>query len=134
YALLALSLVLVFAVTRVVFIPQGEFVAYGALTYATLGAGRAASSAFLLSALGVAACGYGFWAERRTLDVGTTLRLLGETILLPALALALWLAPRRPGIAVNAALALLIVAPMAPYMYRIAFQPLAEASVLVLLI
>ena len=36
YALLALSLVLVFAVTRVVFVPQGEFVAYGALTYAAL--------------------------------------------------------------------------------------------------
>ena len=31
YALLALALVLAFAVTRVIFIPQGEFVAYGAL-------------------------------------------------------------------------------------------------------
>ena len=31
YALLALALVLVFAVTRVIFIPQGEFVAFGAL-------------------------------------------------------------------------------------------------------
>ena len=30
YALLALALVLVFAVTRVIFIPQGEFVAFGA--------------------------------------------------------------------------------------------------------
>jgi hypothetical protein len=29
YALLGLSLVLVFSVTRVIFIPQGEFVAYG---------------------------------------------------------------------------------------------------------
>ena len=36
YALLALALVLVFAVTRVIFIPQGEFVAYGALTLAML--------------------------------------------------------------------------------------------------
>ena len=34
YALLALSLVLVFTVTRVVFIPQGELVAFSALTYA----------------------------------------------------------------------------------------------------
>jgi branched-subunit amino acid ABC-type transport system permease component len=30
YALLALALVLVFAVTRVIFIPQGEFLAWGA--------------------------------------------------------------------------------------------------------
>ena len=36
YALLALSLVLVFTVTRVILIPQGEIVAYGALTYAAL--------------------------------------------------------------------------------------------------
>lgn len=36
YALLALALVLVFSVTRVIFIPQREFVAYGALTLAAL--------------------------------------------------------------------------------------------------
>ena len=34
YALLGLALVLVFAVTRVILIPQGEFVTYGALSYA----------------------------------------------------------------------------------------------------
>ena len=34
YALLALALVMVFAVTRVIFIPQGEFVAFAALTLA----------------------------------------------------------------------------------------------------
>ena len=34
YALLALAIVLVFSVTRVIFIPQGEFVTYGALTMA----------------------------------------------------------------------------------------------------
>ena len=36
YALLGLAIVLVFAITRVIFIPQGEFVAYGALTLAML--------------------------------------------------------------------------------------------------
>ena len=40
YALLALALVLVFAVTRVILVPQGEFVAYGALTLAVLDTGR----------------------------------------------------------------------------------------------
>ena len=34
YCLLALALVLVFAVTRVIFVPQGEFVAFSALTAA----------------------------------------------------------------------------------------------------
>ena len=36
YALLALAILLVFAVTRVLYVPQGEFVAFGALTLATL--------------------------------------------------------------------------------------------------
>ncbi|HRI18662.1 MAG TPA: branched-chain amino acid ABC transporter permease, partial [Burkholderiaceae bacterium] len=40
YALMALATVLVFAVTRVIFIPQGEFVAYGALTLAMLQLGK----------------------------------------------------------------------------------------------
>jgi len=40
YALLALALVLVFAVTRVIWIPSGEFVAYGTLTLAGLQAGE----------------------------------------------------------------------------------------------
>ena len=40
YALLGLALVLVFAVTRVILIPQGEFVTYGALTYASLSSAR----------------------------------------------------------------------------------------------
>ena len=40
YALLATATVLLFAVTRVIFIPQGEFVAFGALTLALLQAGR----------------------------------------------------------------------------------------------
>jgi len=34
YGLMALALVLVFSVTRIIFIPQGEFVAFGALTLA----------------------------------------------------------------------------------------------------
>jgi hypothetical protein len=52
YALLALALVLVFAVTRVIFIPQGEFVAFGALTLASLQAGRLPGTIWLVLALG----------------------------------------------------------------------------------
>ncbi len=52
YALLALALVLAFAVTRVIFIPQGEFVAYGALTLAALQAGKLPGTLWLLIACG----------------------------------------------------------------------------------
>src|SRR5512140_1589932 len=53
YALLALALVLVFAVTRVIFIPQGEFVALGALTLAGLQAGKVPGTLWLLFGAGI---------------------------------------------------------------------------------
>src|SRR5262245_37721356 len=52
YALLGMALVLVFAVTRVIFIPQGEFVAFGALTLAMLGDGKIPGTVYLLPLLG----------------------------------------------------------------------------------
>ena len=136
YALLALSLVLVFSVTRVILIPQGEFVAFGALTYAALDAGRVPGSVWLLPALGIAACLAGLWAIRHHASPGAVLRLVGGTVLFPCAVtgLTLMLAGRHLGVMAEAILSLLIVAPMAPYVYQVAFHPLAEASVLVLLI
>ena len=61
YALLALSLVLVFAVTRVIYVAQGEFVAYGALTYAALDGDHLPGSVALL--VGVAESFSSFWAS-----------------------------------------------------------------------
>ena len=55
YALLGLALVLVFAVTRVIFIPQGEFVTFGALTLAMLCEGKAPATVWLLLMGGVTA-------------------------------------------------------------------------------
>ena len=132
YALLALCLVLVFAVTRVVLIPQGEFVTFGALTYAALNEGRASGAVWLLGALGVAGFVLGLLRERRSAWPRLALACLG----LPALAIAaaLGLAPRHPGPGGAALLAILLVTPMGPLIYRVAFQPLARASVLVLLI
>src|SRR5213592_1594690 len=56
YGLLALATVLLFAVTRVIFIPQGEFVAFGALTLALFQAGKVPGTVwFLLVLAGVVA-------------------------------------------------------------------------------
>jgi branched-chain amino acid transport system permease protein len=137
YALLALALVLVFAVTRVILIPQGEFVAFGALTYAALDTGRLPGSVWLLCGLGVGALAAGLREARtRSARAGALGLLVAETLGLPAgvLTLTMWLAPRQPGPAIEALLAIAIVAPMAPYLYRIAFAPLGDAPVLVLLI
>jgi branched-chain amino acid transport system permease protein len=136
YALLGLALVLVFAVTRVILIPQGEFVTYGALTYASLSAGQMPGTARLAVAMGIVAFGLDLYAGRRSLHLARIGRAFAVNIALPALILALtsWLAGRHPPVGVSIALSLMIVASIGLFLYRIAFQPIAHTSVLVLLI
>lgn len=141
YALLALALVLVFSVTRVIFIPQGEFVAFGALTLAAMQSNRFPQSATLLVALGLCCFAYEVVAtlrsaERRHFAARGIGMAAVKFVLLPV---ALFMATRTvTGMALpllaQVALALAIVIPMGPMVYRLAFQPLAEASTLVLLI
>jgi branched-chain amino acid transport system permease protein len=136
YALLGLALVLVFAVTRVILIPQGEFVTYGALTYASLSAGQFPGTARLALAMGIVAFGFDIYIARKSLHR----RLVGRAVIvnigLPTIVFALTyaLAGHQAGIAVNIALSLVIVALIGLFLYRIAFQPIAHTSVLVLLI
>jgi branched-chain amino acid transport system permease protein len=136
YALLALALVLVFAVTRVIFVPQGEFVAYGALTLASLQLGKLPGTAWLLVAAGGLVAVLDALAALRAGKAGRLPRILLENIAFPIalLGLAWWLAPQKPALWVQVALALALVVPLGPMLYRLAFQPLQNASVLVLLI
>jgi branched-chain amino acid transport system permease protein len=141
YALLALALVLVFSVTRVIFIPQGEFVAYGALTLAALQTQKLPATCWLLIAMGVGC----FVAEiagiarhpSRHRHIARTLAVLaGKYLLFPVAVYALTqsvLMQPLPMI-LQVALALLIVIPMGPFVYRLAYEPIAEASTLLLLI
>src|SRR3954471_3059284 len=136
YALLALALVLVFTVTRIIWIPSGEFVAYGTLTLAGLQLGKAPGIVGLLVAVAIAAA---------LVETFSTIRA-GEWRRLPA-RLALWLgvplliaasvwwaAPRALPLPVQVALTLAAVTALGPLLYRIVYQPIADASVLVLLI
>ena len=136
YALLGLALVLVFSVTRVIFIPQGEFVSYGALTLALLDSGRMPGTASLLLWFGVAAFLLDLWDLRHRPTLPAALRSVLLNLLLPAAvyATALLLVPRDPNSLVKVVMTILIIAPMGLYLYRIAYRPLADASVLVLLI
>ena len=141
YALLALALVLVFSVTRVIFIPQGEFVAFGALTLAAMQSNRFPHSATLLVALGVCCFVYEVAdtlrsAERRHGAPRSIALAAAKFLLFPVLLFAAARATTGTALPLLAqvALALAIVIPMGPMVYRLAFQPLAEASTLVLLI
>lgn len=133
YALLALALVLVFSVTRVIFVPQGELVALAALSLATLQAGRTPPTLTLLLALAAAALVLELWRQRRGVAVDWP-ATLAWTVVLP-LAAALMCALVRPtGLIGQSVATLLLITPLGPLLYRLAFRPLAEATVLTLLI
>jgi len=136
YALLALALVLVFTVTRVIFVPQGEFVSFGTLTLAALESGRVPGTVWLLLGAGVMVAMLDVAEAVRTGTRGRIPRILGWNIAYPlaVAAAVISLAPHKPAIAVQVALSLAVVVPFGPMLYRLAFQPLASASVLVLLI
>jgi branched-chain amino acid transport system permease protein len=141
YALLALALVLVFSVTRVIFIPQGEFVAFGALTLAAMQSDMFPHSATLLLALGVLTFVQETIAilripERRLAAARSVPLAFAKFILFPAAIYALTKAVADPTLPLvfQVLLTLAIVVPMGPMIYRLAFQPLAEATTLVLLI
>jgi len=137
YALLALALVLVFAVTRVVFVPQGEFVAFGALSLAALQNGAAPKTIWLIAAMaGVATLLEVAALARRGAGVRAYLNAIALWLGAPlAIALLLWFAaPLRLALPWQVALAVLSVTALGPLVYRIAIQPVAQASVLVLLI
>lgn len=136
YALVALALVLVFGVTRVIFVPQGEFISFGALTLAALQMGKTPGTVWLL--LGMALCaavleGY------HCIRAGTPGRLPRELAVVAAFPVlvavaAYFLSPLLLPLWAQVLLTVCIITPMGPLLYRLAFQPVAEASVLVLLI
>ncbi len=136
YALLGLALVLVFTVTRVIFIPQGEFVAFGALTLAMLVEDKTPATMWLLPMAGSVA----FLMELRAAwhnKVWTGVFKSALWCVMVPVAL-LWVIPALAAaklpLWVDVLLSMAMVVPLGPLVYRIVYQPLAEASVLVLLI
>jgi branched-chain amino acid transport system permease protein len=136
YALLSLALVLVFTVTRVIFIPQGEFVAYGALTLAAFQVGKTPGTLWLLVGAGVVVALVDITIALRSGVSRRIPSIVGWNLIYPAAAAAIvfLMKPSEFPLLAQIALALALVVPLGPMIYRLAFQPLAEASVLVLLI
>jgi len=133
YGLMALALVLVFSVTRVIFIPQGEFVAFGALSMAALQGGRAPSTLWLLLALAVIVLVVEAWRWKRGATVDWR-SALTWCVAFPAIAAVLVLGFKPTSLAMQSLATLVLIAPLGPLLYRVAYRPLADASVLMLLI
>jgi branched-chain amino acid transport system permease protein len=136
YALLALALVLVFAVTRVIFIPQGEFVAFGALTLASFQLDKIPGTLWLLLAGGVLVTLLEAGAALRKRSMASLVPVLLWNLGYPLLVAGVVILGRPAGwpLLFQVLVCLVLVVPLGPMVYRLAFEPLAEASVLVLLI
>ena len=133
YALMALALVLVFSITRVIFIPQGEFVAYGALSMATMQAGVTPGTLWLLITLSAATLLAEGWRQVRGALVDWRATLVWA-VGMPAIAVALTLGWRPSSVWGQALCTLALVTPLGLLLYRLAYRPMANASVLNLLI
>jgi branched-chain amino acid transport system permease protein len=136
YALLALALVLVFTVTRIIWIPSGEFVAYATLTLAGLQLAKPPGTIGLLVGVAIVAAAVETIATARRGEWRRLPRRLAAWLGIPLAVAAIvwWAAPLALPLAVQVALTLAAVTTLGPLLYRIVYQPIADASVLVLLI
>jgi len=139
YALLGLALVMVFAVTRIIFIPQGEFVTFGALTLAFIINGRTPGTLWLLLIVGVIVAIKDIYhivkytAERKGTRIAMSLLWSVVWPVVLILISPLVMGKDIPLI-ISVLYSLAVVIPLGPMLYKLVYQPLAEASVLVLLI
>ena len=136
YVLVALGIVLIFLVTRVIFVPFGDVVGYSALTLAALQLQQMPGTVWLVLTLAGLATVMEVYGLVRRGQIHRVPKALLLYAVLPAIPAALvWLAAGRDlPMWAGIALTLAIIIPISPLLYRIAFRPLADASVLVLLI
>ena len=132
YALLGMAIVLVFAVTRVILIPQGEFVAYSALTLAMLQLGRVPGTVWLALLLAALTVLRELWDGLRTKRAWSATGLeIARLCALPVAAAAVTYVAsgQQWPLALQGLLTLILVTSIGPLVYRLAYQPLADASV-----
>jgi branched-chain amino acid transport system permease protein len=136
YVLIAIGLVLVFLVTRVLYVPFGDIAAFTVLTLAALETGQVPGTIWLVGALALLASAIEVASLLRAGRATLIPRALLFYLFLPLIpaAFAWVLAPLGLAMAARIVLALLLILPIAPLLDRIVFRPIADASVLLLLI
>src|SRR5262249_33571588 len=132
---IGLGFVLIFAVTRVIFVPFGDIAAFTALSLASLETGGRPGTVGLVAALAVLATVIEVFALIRARAPERLPRALRFYLILPLLpAAAVWFAGGTVlSMPLRIVLALTLVLPIAPLLDRIVFRPIADASVLLLL-
>jgi branched-chain amino acid transport system permease protein len=135
YVLMALGIVLIFNVTRVIFVSYGDLVAYSALTLGSFELQRMPGTVWLVLTLAALAF---------LIEAGSLIRR-NQTALIPRAFLYWGITPAIPvaltflvgaqnlSFPVSILLTIALVLPLGPLLYRIVFQPIATAPVLILL-
>ncbi|HET7805123.1 MAG TPA: branched-chain amino acid ABC transporter permease [Pseudolabrys sp.] len=136
YVLIALGFVLIFVVTRIIFVPFGDITAFTALTLADLESKRLPGTVSMIVVLAAAAALMEAVALLRMGARERIPRALFYYLVLPLIpAAVVWL---TAGMALAAPLRILLtvalILPLAPLLDRIVFRPIADGSVLLLLI
>ena len=136
YILMAVALVLVFTVSRIVFVPQGDLVAFSTLTLAAFEGGTLPGTVWMLLGLSAIATTFDVLRAISTGDWSVLPRDLAEDLAVPvALALvAMFGTPEGSPLFWKMAVTVALTTCLAPLLFRVAFQPIAGASPLVLLI
>ena len=135
YVLIGLGFVLIFAVTRVIFVPFGDIAAFTALTLAELESGHRPGTVGLVAVLAVVATLVEAFALLRARAAHRLPRAVLSYLILPLVPAGLvWLVAGAPlAMPFRIGLSLTLVLPIAPLLDRVVFRPIADASVLLLL-
>lgn len=136
YVLVALGIVLIFSITRVIFVPFGDIAAFTTLTLAALQVQRLPGTVWLVAVLAVLTTTVEAVRLVRTGQVRQIPSFCALYLGLPLIpvVLAYFLVGIDLPMAAQIALALLLTLPLGPLLNRLAFHPIADAPVLVLLI
>ena len=135
YVLIGLGFVLIFAVTRVIFVPFGDIAAFTALTLASLETRHLPGTIGLVIVLAALATVMEIVAKLRAREYHLIPRSVLFFLVLPLLPVAaVWLLSGAPlATPSRIVLSLGLILPIAPLLDRVAFRPIADGSVLLLL-
>jgi branched-chain amino acid transport system permease protein len=135
YVLIALGFVLIFAVTRIVFVPFGDITAYTALSLAALEGRKLPGTVGMVAGLAALATVLEIVSLLRARAPERIPRAIAFWLVLPLVpAAAVWaVAGTALPMPARIVLTIALVLPIAPLLERIVFRPIADASVLLLL-
>jgi branched-chain amino acid transport system permease protein len=136
YVLIAIGFVLIFAVTRIIFVPFGDMTAFTALTLAGLEGKQLPGTVGMVAVLaGLATLMeiFSLWRANAVKDIPRALFFYLVLPLVPAAIIWLTSGMLLPP-AARIMLTVAIILPIAPLLNRIVYRPIADGTVLVLLI